>query len=269
MPGLQSKWAAAAEEPEIKQAIPEVKKTSPKPATSVLSKWASAEPEEEAPKKELKPKPRKRNEEQVPTPPHSSETGEMLDLAKSFGNRLGVKDESKRKSKKNRNRDTHRDAPRQQRGTQNSRKHEEHAEHEDHQEEHWEDVSDEDEEDLFEDKLYEKGPMTDAARSLAMRIGAPAGEPKQEKTPNGPRESKHKDHKEQKPRAKEQKPARDSQEPKGKYMTPKQKKLLEEKQKQEKLKAEQAEKERKIKEEVRQMFELMEDKSTNWADIDE
>ncbi|PSK39014.1 hypothetical protein C7M61_002323 [Candidozyma pseudohaemuli] len=275
MPGLQSKWAAAAEEPEIKQAAPEIKKSSPKPATSVLSKWASAEPEEDEPKKELKPKLKKRNEEQVPTPPQSSETGEVLDLARSFGDRLGVKDEPKRKSKRNRNRDTHRDAPRQQRGAPNSRNHEEHEEDEGNQEEHWEDVSDEEEEDLFEDKLYEKGPMTDAAKSLAMRIGAPAEEPK---APKGPKESKHRDHKEskdhrehkeQKPRSKDQRPARESQEPKGKYMTPKQKKLLEEKQKQEKLKAEQAEKERKIKEEVRQMFELMEDKSTNWADIDE
>lgn len=264
MPGLQSKWAKVAEETEIekapakpaspKPAPPKASPSKPSPKTthSVISKWASADSDEEKDHhKQHKPRPKK-NEVQVPTPPTSARGGDVLDLTKSFGDKVGIKDE-KRRTRRNRNRDS-RESKDATEGK--SRKHsEEHADA-------WEDVS---EEELFEDKLYEKGPMTDAAKSLAMRIGAPSEEPKVPKAPKAAKERPSKDAK----LPREQNPRNNKAEPKGKYMTPKQKKLEEERQKQEKLKAEQAEKDRKIREEVRQMFELMEDKSTNWADIDE
>lgn len=82
------------------------------------------------------------------------------------------------------------------------------------------------------DILHEKGPVTDAARSLAARIGQP-----------------------------------------GKYLTPGQKrdaKLREEREKDaEKTRQAQAEKDARLQQEVRDMFEKMSDKSTNWADIED
>ncbi|KAF3994220.1 hypothetical protein FT663_00190 [Candidozyma haemuli var. vulneris] len=275
MPGLESKWATADPEP-VKKEAPVSTKPAPKAPSTVQSKWATAEPEETEPKKTKKPK--SKNHEKHPkqkaekphddsykgkvqelTPPQSSEGHEdMSDLAKSFASRLGTKDTEEQpsgnsKGRRNRRKSHNKPAEPQQKG---------------HKEDPnaWEDVSDEEEEDLFEDKLYEKGPMTDAAKAVSMRIGIATNEPEAPKKAQAPREQKE-------PRGakepKAPKEPKESKEPKATYMTPKQKKLLLEKQKQEKLRGEQAEKERKIREEVKAMFDQMEDKSTNWADIDD
>lgn len=89
------------------------------------------------------------------------------------------------------------------------------------------------------DILHEKGPMTDAARSLALRIGAPdKGDKKQSK-----------------------------------YMTPRQKKELaariEREKKEHKKIEEDKERQAQLQKEVQEMFDKMSDKSTSWADIED
>lgn len=90
------------------------------------------------------------------------------------------------------------------------------------------------------DILHEKGPMTDAARSLALRIGMPAKETptKQEK-----------------------------------YISPRQKKELaariDREKKEHKRLEEDRQKQAKLQKEVQEMFDKMSDKSTNWADIED
>lgn len=271
MPGLQSKWATAETE---SKPIPEKQTRPSKPArdSHLNSRWADDssakteskknvpdrhEPsiEHKSPKasehksieKPSKPHgkrphaPKEVKKTQLPSPPQTAEKdGEMLDLAKSFASRIGVS-EPKQDSQppKDPGLKNHR-----RRRRSRGRSHDKNAEKPDA--EAWEDVSG-DEDDLFEDKLYEKGPMTDAAKSLALRIGAVQSQPKPKV--DAPKEPK--------------------EEPKSRYLTPKQKKLLQEKIKQEKLREEEAEKERRLKEEVKAMFEEMDSGNTNWADIED
>lgn len=90
------------------------------------------------------------------------------------------------------------------------------------------------------DILHEKGPMTDAARSLALRIGVSAKEnpTKQEK-----------------------------------YISPRQKKELaariDREKKEHKRLEEDRQKQAKLQKEVQEMFDKMSDRSTNWADIED
>ncbi|GBL51166.1 hypothetical_protein [Candidozyma auris] len=277
MPGLESKWATA-------EPVPEKPEPKPKAPSTIASKWAHVEEEHQAlhEKKPRKPRsghPKERMASQPLTPPQSSGHEEMSELAKSFASRLGVKEDGGSNEKRH--------------NTRTRRK--SHGRKKKEETEAWENASEEVEEEteeLFEDKLYEKEPMTEAARSLAMRIGVPAAEPndaKEKASAQKPRRQSvgredrhsHGRRNQHRPQAqphasKENSQAQQSHkqgqgqfETQSKYMTPKQKKLLQEKMRLEELKAAELEKERKIKEEVKAMFEQMEDKSTNWADIDD
>lgn len=106
------------------------------------------------------------------------------------------------------------------------------------------------------DVLHDKGPMTDAARSLALRIGVPAKE-------DGLR-------KQDRHSAKELENGPKKQE---RYVTPRQKRELaariDREKKEFKRLEEDRQKQAKLQKEVQEMFDKMSDKSTSWADIED
>lgn len=107
------------------------------------------------------------------------------------------------------------------------------------------------------DESAELAPMTPAAQSLASRIGVPSQAPK-------PKEQK--EQKDQKRRAEPN--GRGTQE-KLTYLTPKQKIELKKQEEQRKIDEENKKRDAQLQKEVQAMFDQMDDKSTNWADIEE
>lgn len=121
-----------------------------------------------------------------------------------------------------------------------------------------------------DDDENSRGPMTDAAKSFALRLGVPVKEPasstsKHHNSQNDRHTTRRDSH--GNGAYKNEKPA--SALSGSKYMTPKQKRALEEQEKRAKLTKEQELKEEKLKEEVKHMFEKMSDKSTSWADLED
>lgn len=255
--GLASRWAV--EEDLVKEALKQdsrVKKQSdtPKKATALPSKWADAHhvpqgPRKSAPKStatELEAKNhkdparrgRRKSDHRVQHKQNELVDRHSLkepvkDLAQDLGARLDIR-ENKHKdhpSPKHRDSPRHKEGAKHKEGPKHGIKHKEGPMHKD-------DTSDSH---LPHEILHEKGPMTDAARSLASRIGT-AG------AVSAPGEQK-------------------------KYMTPIQKRearLREEREKKaEKLKKEQELKDARLQQEVRDLFEKMSDKSKSWADIED
>lgn len=140
--------------------------------------------------------------------------------------------------------------------------------------EEWEDESESDM-DVSDpgDILYERGPATEAGRSLAMRIGAPPAAKSSTESRSTPKAGQR-DVYEAKQSTKQDKerfnaPKQPSKPAKTKYKTPKQKIEEEKLEKLRKKMEEQAAKDAAVQEEVRTMMEKMRDKKLNWADLED
>lgn len=257
MSKLASRWAT--EETLVKEAInqdshgkhrkPSVNSSSLK-STVLPSKWA------DAPLSPTEPKTKKsshKSNHRLPSPPNTAEGDEklpkkragrhekeakepMTEFAKSFADRLGVAEKpAKGYSSHNEKHEGRARGPRRGKG---QAKHEEPA--------------------TDGEILHEKGPMTDAAKAMALRIGVP----QHRKSESLQAEDADVDHHGRKDNKKQLK-----------YMTPRQKKDLAarlEKEKRElELREENANREVKLKQEVQEMFDKMSDKTTSWADFED